>query len=206
MNRKQKTIALQGYMSFVIASLVSGCIGENPDSKKTDTTTTPATQPAAPATPAKPTTAATTGLTTPDGKPIKFLYISNSFPSTLYSHYAGFAQNNTSLDKRNQIFSEGNFTSILGLIDVWSNKNFWKYDDGRKLNDMPPEGAIATIKNQSGPSLVQIDAAYTLEQLTLDASSGMYVPKDGALLAQTLNFQNNSFAIVPEGRIGGANS
>lgn len=187
---------------LVMSVLVSGCIGVDPDAKKTET---PAATPAAPAAPAAPATPAkpAASTTTADGKPIQFQFRSNSFPSTLRSHYEGFARSNTSLEKRNQIASEGNFASIFKLIDLWSNKSFWKYEDGRKLNDVPPAGAIAAIKTQGSPSLVQIDAAYTLEQLTLDASSGIYVPKDGALLAQTLKFQNSSFALVPEGRIGG---
>lgn len=200
MAKKIKTIKNQGFIVLGIGAFLFGCIGEDPNSKKTDT---PAAAPATtttpvPATPAKSTTATTTA----DGKPIEFTYISNSFPSTLYSHYAGFAKNNTSLDKRIQVSSEGNFTSIFKLIDLWSNKNFWNHDDGRKLNDILPDGSIATIKNTNGPSVVQVDTAYTLEKLTVDSSCGVYVPKDGALLTQTLNFQNSSFAIVSEGRIG----
>lgn len=210
MKQKQISIGSVRVLSLVMVLLVSGCIGENPDSKKTETpaaTTQPAAPAAtAPAAAAKPTTP-TIGV---DGKPIEFVYESNSFQHTLHHHYLNFSKDNNTLEQRQNVISAGGFDptntnkNLLDEIALWSNKILWQYSDGRQLNDLPPDNAMVTIRGKSGHhSMVAVDGKYSLEKLTLDDSCGVYVKKDGALLAQTIMFNKDAFAIVPMGRIGG---
>jgi hypothetical protein len=76
----------------------------------------------------------------------------------------------------------------------------WETQNGP--SDVPPAGAYATIKNNNSGSVALVDASYSLAQLTVEENSGLYISDKGELLAQTFALQNNSWVIVPVGRIG----
>lgn len=190
------------YKRFIILAMPAflfGCIGKNPDDATTTTNTTTATTAATPAA-TTTTKTATTGALGTEPTTYKIRTISNS---QLQLYFQGYANDNVTLEKRDEDATESRLADILKALPQWSAETTKWTDQYDTPSGTPSDSANIHILNDKGGSVISADGKHLVQNLTMDNETGLYIPSETSVLAAAIIMGEKSWIDV-RGKMGSA--
>lgn len=179
-----------------ISTLLWGCIGKNPDDA-TSTTTTPETTPPTTSTSAPPTTTGTKATTAGAiGVEPAIYKVRTQSNRQLQTYFQGYTKNNVTLDKRDEDATDSHLSDILDKLPLWSADTTKWTDQFDTPTGTPPDSVNIHIVNDKGGSVIAADRKHIVQNLQMDADTGLFIPAEKSILATKVTMGKSSWIDV----------